>query len=89
MHDNKLPPGRNFLLYAKRAVSQYELIEYRYIAKDRDKKHFSVSMQHNIFAVHAFVNTVKAFSSFELITLIGEVYIEKRDEVIYNAPSFV
>lgn len=36
--------GMEFLSYAKQAVSQYELIENRYMEKDRDKRHFSVSM---------------------------------------------
>ncbi len=36
--------GREFLAYAKQAVSQYKIIEDRYIEKDKDKKHISVSM---------------------------------------------
>ena len=64
--------GRDFLVYAKQAVSQYELIEDRYIAKDKDKKHFSVSMQHYVFAVHAFVNTVKKFDSSKYIYSVYE-----------------
>ena len=51
--------GREFLVYAKQVVSQYKLIEDRYIESDKNKNHFSVSMQHYVFAVHAFVNTVK------------------------------
>ena len=33
--------GREFLVYAKQAVSQYEIIEDRYIEKDKNRKHFS------------------------------------------------
>ena len=73
--------GRDFLVYAKQAVSQYELIEDRYIAKDKDKKHFSVSMQHYVFAVHAFVNTVKKFDSSKYIY---SVYETRTDEVLNN-----
>lgn len=73
--------GRDFLVYAKQAVSQYELIEDRYIAKDKDKKHFSVSMQHYIFAVHAFVNTVKEFDSLKYVYSVHET---KTDEVLNN-----
>ena len=47
-----------FLTYAKQAVSQYEVIEDRYIDKWKDRKHFSVSMQHYVFALHAFINTI-------------------------------
>lgn len=41
--------GSEFLSYAKQAVSQYELIEDRYIEKDGAKRHFSVSMQHYVY----------------------------------------
>ena len=51
--------GNEFLSYAKQAVGQYELIEDRYLEKDKEKKHFSVSMQHYVFAVRAFVNTIR------------------------------
>lgn len=43
-----------------------------------------LSKKHNI----APENFIFGNGSFELITLIGEVYIEKGDEVIYNDPSF-
>lgn len=54
--------GEDFIMYAKKAVSQYKLIEDRFIHKDKDKKYFSVSMQHYVFAVHAFANVVKGFN---------------------------
>ena len=73
--------GRDFLVYAKQAVSQYELIEDRYIEKDKEKKHFSVSMQHYIFAVHAFVRTVKKFDSQKFIYTVHET---RTDEVLNN-----
>lgn len=73
--------GREFLTYAKQAVSQYELIEDRYIAKSKDKKHFSVSMQHYVFAVHAFVNTVKQFDSDRYVYSVHET---RTDEVLTN-----
>ena len=73
--------GREFLTYAKQAVSQYELIEDRYIVKDKDKKHFSVSMQHYVFAVHAFVNTVKQFDSERYVYSVHET---RTDEVLSN-----
>ena len=73
--------GREFLVYAKQAVSQYELIEDRYIEKDKDRKHFSVSMQHYIFAVHAFVETVKDFGTDRYVYSVHET---KTDEVLTN-----
>lgn len=73
--------GREFLAYAKQAVSQYELIEDRYIEKDKDKKHFSVSMQHYVFAVHAFVNTIKSFDKNKYVYSVHET---RTDEVLTN-----
>lgn len=76
--------GSEFLVYAKQAVSQYELIEDRYIEKDKNKKHFSVSMQHYVFAVHAFVNTVKKFDSERFVYSIHET---RTDEVLMNVKN--
>ncbi len=76
--------GRDFLVYAKQAVSQYELIEDRYIEKNKDKKHFSVSMQHYVFAVHAFVNAVKEFHSSKYVY---SVYETRTDEVLNNVKN--
>lgn len=73
--------GRDFLEYAKKAVNQYELIEDRYIGKDKDKKHFSVSLQHYVFAVHAFVNTLKRFDDKRYVYSIHET---KTDDVLSN-----
>lgn len=76
--------GREFLTYAKQAVSQYELIEDRYIEKDKNKKHFSVSMQHYVFAVHAFVNTVKNFDADRFVYSVHET---RTDEVLTNVKN--
>lgn len=73
--------GSEFLSYAKQAVSQYELIEERYIEKDGEKRHFSVSMQHYVFAVHAFVNTIKKCDAGKYIYSVHET---RTDEVLTN-----
>ena len=73
--------GSEFLVYAKQAVSQYELIEDRYIQKEGEKKHFSVSMQHYVFAVHAFVQTVKKCDAGKYIY---SVYETRTAEVLTN-----
>jgi len=71
--------GSDFISYAKEAVSQYELIEDRYLYKNKDKKHFSVSMQHYVFAVHAFVNVVKNYEQDKFVYSVRET---KTDEVL-------
>ena len=71
--------GNEFLTYAKQAVSQYELIEDRYLKSDKDKKHFSVSMQHYVFAVHAFVNVIKEYKTDKYVYTVRET---KTDVVL-------
>lgn len=73
--------GSEFLSYAKQAVSQYELIEERYIEKDGEKRCFSVSMQHYVFAVQAFVNTIKKCDAGKYIYSVHET---RTDEVLTN-----
>lgn len=73
--------GREFLNYAKQAVSQYELIEDRYIENNKNKIHFSVSMQHYVFAVHAFVNAVQKFDANRYVYSVHET---RTDEVLSN-----
>lgn len=51
--------GREFVSYAKKAASQYEILEDRYLSKDSDKEHFSVSTQHYNFAIKAFTDVIK------------------------------
>lgn len=76
--------GNEFLVYAKEAVSQYELVEDRYLHNDGEKNHFSVSMQHYIFAVKAFVDTVKKYDSDRYIY---SVYETRTDEVLKNVSN--
>lgn len=51
--------GREFITYAKKAASQYEILEDRYLSGNRGKERFSVSTQHYNFAIKAFTATIK------------------------------
>lgn len=76
--------GSEFLIYAKAAVSQFGLIEDRFGTDLNGRKHFSVSMQHYIFAVHAFARTVKEFDTGEYTYSVHET---KTDEVLLNVKN--
>lgn len=76
--------GLEFLTYAKQAVSQYEVIEDRYVDKWKDKQHFSVSMQHYVFALHAFINTIKQYDSPKYAYAVHET---KTDEVLNDVKN--
>ncbi len=51
--------GREFVTYAKKVSSQYEIMENRYLSKDSDKEKFPVSSKHYNFAIKAFTEVVK------------------------------
>ena len=53
--------GREFLVYAKKALGQYEILEDRYLSKNRDRERFSVSTQHYTFSIKAFTELIKRF----------------------------
>jgi DNA-binding transcriptional LysR family regulator len=79
------PQGQEFIGYARQVVEQYELIESRYISKNKVKARFSVSMQHYSFAVRAFVDTVKEFGLDEFEFAVNE---DRTSEVINDVAEF-
>lgn len=64
--------GREFLTYAKKAVSQYEVLEDRYLSRDSDKEKFSVSTQHYNFAIKAFTEVIKRIDPNKYVFSIHE-----------------
>jgi len=79
------PDGREFLGYARQVVEQYQLVELKYVQKEKEKKKFSVSMQHYSFAVKAFVEMVKQFGMDEYEFAVHET---KTYEVIEDVKNF-
>ncbi len=79
------PEGEEFIGYARQVVEQYQLIETKYVAKERIKKKFSVSMQHYTFAVKAFVEMVKQFGMDEYEFAVREA---RTYDVIQDVRSF-
>ena len=72
------------MIYAKQAVSQFELIEDKYEKNSDGRRQFSVSLQHYVFAIHAFVNTIKKFDSEEYNYSIHET---RTDEVLNDVKT--
>lgn len=79
------PDGEEFIGYARQVVEQYELIESKYVAKEKIRKKFSVSMQHYTFAVNAFVQMVKQFGMDEYEFAVHET---RTHEVIEDVKNF-
>jgi DNA-binding transcriptional LysR family regulator len=76
--------GREFLTYAKKAVSQYEVLEERYLLADREKERFSVSTQHYNFAITAFTDVIKKMKPEKYIFSIHET---KTKDVLEDVRS--
>lgn len=67
--------GVEFVGYARQVVEQYQLLDSKFVHKQKPKKKFSISMQHYEFAVDAFADMVQEegmdeyeFSIFETRT---------------------
>ncbi|MBQ7433538.1 MAG: LysR family transcriptional regulator [Lachnospiraceae bacterium] len=76
--------GEEFIGYARQMTEQYDLIESRYILREKVKKKFSVSMQHYTFAVAAFVEMVKQFGMDEYEFAVHET---RTSEVIADVKN--
>ena len=79
------PEGEEFIGYARMLLEQYQLMESKYIAKEKTKQKFSVSMQHYTFAVSAFVELVKQFGMDEYEFAVHET---KTYDVIDDVKNF-
>ncbi len=76
--------GREFVSYAKKAVGQYEILENRYLSKDSDKEHFSVSTQHYNFSINAFTEVV---SRFDLDKYVFSIHETKTRNVLEDVKT--
>lgn len=81
--------GREFLVYAKKAVAQYEILEDRYLSKDSDKERFSVSTQHYNFAIRAFTEVIRKNDPEKFIFSIHETKTKEVLEDVGNLKSEV
>ena len=81
--------GREFLTYAKKAVSQYEILEERYLSKKGDREGFSVSTQHYNFAIKAFAQIIRDLDPEKYIFSIHETKTRMVLEAVGNLQSEV
>lgn len=77
--------GKEFLSYARQVVEQAELLEMRYLDKTPSKQLCSVSTQHYVFAVNAFVNLLKEMDSDEYEFTLRET---RTYEIIEDVKNF-
>lgn len=73
--------GQEFLVYAKKVLGQFEILEERFLAKNKEKERFSVSTQHYNFAIRSFAEVIKRFDPEKYAFAIHET---KTREVLEN-----
>ena len=71
--------GREFLVYAKKAVGQLGILEERYLNRAKNREQFSVSTQHFNFAIKSFTNVIKKHNPEKYLFYIHET---KTNEVL-------
>lgn len=76
--------GAEFLLYARQAVGQFDILSDKYINRGNIKKKFGVSAQHYSFVVKAFVEMVKKFDTAKYEFAVRET---KTAEVIHDVAT--
>ncbi len=57
--------GRDFIIYAKQVLQQYEILKDKFDTKSSRKKKFGISTQHYSFAIRAFTDLVKEYDTSE------------------------
>lgn len=77
--------GNEFLGFAKQAVCQYELLENKYLGYKDGKDFYTISMQHYVFAVHAFVSSIMRRNADNYSYLVKET---RTDEVLLNVRDY-
>lgn len=77
--------GTEFLNFAKQAVNQYEVLEHKYLHADDGKDYYTISIQHYVFALHAFVRSIEKRGADAFSYLIKET---RTDEVLLNVRDY-
>ena len=81
--------GQEFLTYAKKVISQYEILEERYLSVGKEKERFSVSTQHYNFAIRSFANVIGRFNPEKYAFSIHETKTRKVLENVRDLKSEV
>ncbi len=77
--------GREFVEFAKKATSQYDILEDRYLRRESGRDRFSVSAQHYNFAIRAFTDMIRKMEPEKYSFSIRET---KTGEVLEDVSSF-
>lgn len=81
--------GKDFVAYAKNVLLQYNLLEARFSAEQKEKYHFGVTLHHCTFAIRLFAEVVKEFGMQEYTYSIFETTTQRVIEDIKDRKSEV
>lgn len=73
------PEGKNFIACARNVIEEYSSLEKRYVGGNRNKTTFSVSLQHYMFAVDAYIELLQEYGQKDYYFTIKET---RTNEVI-------
>jgi DNA-binding transcriptional LysR family regulator len=79
------PEGKTFIAYARNVIQEYSQLEERYSQTSTTKTTFSVSMQHYMFAVDAYISLLEEYNQEDYYFTIKET---KTNEVIEDVKNF-
>lgn len=77
--------GKEFIAYVRKVMEEYAGLELRYIREGRKRETISVSMQHYMFAVDAYIRLIGEYEKDDYHFTINET---KTNEVIEDVRNF-
>ena len=77
--------GKVFIAHARKIIEEYSNLEDLYTNYGKNKETFSVSMQHYMFAVEAYIKLLKEYSQDDYYFTIRET---RTNEVVEDVRSF-
>ena len=77
--------GRAFIAYARNVIDEYSVLEEKYTDRRENRATFSVSMQHYMFAVDAYIQLINEYDENEFYFTVKET---RTSEVIKDVKDY-
>lgn len=77
--------GRAFIAYARNVMDEYSVLEEKYTDRRENRATFSVSMQHYMFAVDAYIKLINEYDENEFYFTVKET---RTSEVIRDVKDY-
>lgn len=77
--------GREFLAHARNIMDEYSVLEVKYAGRRESRTTFSVSMQHYMFAVEAYIQLIREYAEDQYYFTVKET---RTNEVISDVKNY-